>query len=142
MCLARLCKRTKGFIYGERGVWRPGDNLYLSFILNDASNKIPLGHPIKFRLADPNGKVTYQTVQKSNEWNHYAFTVPTANDAPTGNGRQWLAWVVRVYKSIKIETIKPNRLKSKHFQTSYTFLQPIPIRATLKWLASWRCGKI
>jgi hypothetical protein len=49
--------------------------------LNDASNKIPLGHPIKFRLADPNGKVTYQTVQKSNEWNHYAFTVPTANDA-------------------------------------------------------------
>ncbi|MFV8358263.1 MG2 domain-containing protein, partial [Flavobacterium sp. XS1P32] len=85
-----LQKGLKGFIYGERGVWRPGDNLYLSFILNDASNKIPLGHPIKFRLTDPNGKVTYQTVQKSNEWNHYAFTVPTENDAPTGN---WEAMV-------------------------------------------------
>jgi hypothetical protein len=57
----------------------------------------------------------------------------TANDAPTGNWEQWLAWVVQSFKSIKIETIKPNRLKSKHFQTSYTFLQPIPIRATLKW---------
>jgi uncharacterized protein YfaS (alpha-2-macroglobulin family) len=66
--------------------------------MNDASNKIPLGHPIKFRLADPNGKVTYQTVQKSNEWNHYAFTVPTANDAPTGNWEQWLAWVVQFTK--------------------------------------------
>ncbi len=110
-----LQKGLKGFIYGERGVWRPGDNLYLSFILNDASNKIPLGHPIKFRLSDPNGKVTYQTVQKSNEWNHYAFTVPTANDAPTGN---WEAMVsvggAKFYKSIKIETIKPNRLKIKN----------------------------
>ncbi|WP_158728758.1 MULTISPECIES: alpha-2-macroglobulin [unclassified Flavobacterium] len=110
-----LQKGLKGFIYGERGVWRPGDNLYLSFILNDASNKIPLGHPIKFRLADPNGKVTYQTVQKSNEWNHYAFTVPTANDALTGN---WEAMVsvggAKFYKSIKIETIKPNRLKIKN----------------------------
>ena len=110
-----LQKGLKGFIYGERGVWRPGDNLYLSFILNDASNKIPLGHPIKFRLADPNGKITYQTVQKSNEWNHYAFTVPTESDAPTGN---WEAMVsvggAKFYKSIKIETIKPNRLKIKN----------------------------
>lgn len=110
-----LQKGLKGFIYGERGVWRPGDNLYLSFILNDASNKIPLGHPIKFRLADPNGKVTYETVQKSNEWNHYAFTVPTESDAPTGN---WEAMVsvggAKFYKSIKIETIKPNRLKIKN----------------------------
>jgi uncharacterized protein YfaS (alpha-2-macroglobulin family) len=110
-----LQKGLKGFIYGERGVWRPGDNLYLSFILNDASNKIPLGHPIKFRLSDPNGKVIYQTVQKSNEWNHYAFTVPTEMDAPTGN---WEAMVsvggAKFYKSIKIETIKPNRLKIKN----------------------------
>jgi uncharacterized protein YfaS (alpha-2-macroglobulin family) len=110
-----LQKGLKGFIYGERGVWRPGDNLYLSFILNDASNKIPSGHPIKFRLADPNGKITYQTVQKSNEWNHYAFTVPTESDAPTGN---WEAMVsvggAKFYKSIKIETIKPNRLKIKN----------------------------
>lgn len=110
-----LQKGLKGFIYGERGVWRPGDNLYLSFILNDASNKLPLGHPIKFRLSDPNGKVTYQAVQKTNEWNHYAFTVPTEADAPTGN---WEAMVsvggAKFYKSIKIETIKPNRLKIKN----------------------------
>lgn len=110
-----LQKGLKGFIYGERGVWRPGDNLYLSFILNDASNKLPLGHPIKFRLSDPNGKVTYQTVQKINEWNHYAFTVPTEADSPTGS---WEAMVsvggAKFYKSIKIETIKPNRLKIKN----------------------------
>ncbi|MCC9071892.1 hypothetical protein LNQ49_09900 [Flavobacterium sp. F-65] len=110
-----LQKGLKGYIYGERGVWRPGDNLYLSFILNDAANKLPKSHPIKFRLTDPNGKVTYQTVQKSNELNHYAFTVPTDAEAPTGN---WEAMVsvggAKYYKSIKIETIKPNRLKIKN----------------------------
>jgi len=110
-----LQKGLKGFIYGERGVWRPGDNLYLSFILNDAANKLPKAHPIKFRLTDPNGKVTYQTVQKTNELNHYAFIVPTDPDAPTGN---WEVMVsvggAKYYKSIKIETIKPNRLKIKN----------------------------
>ncbi|MBP4139458.1 alpha-2-macroglobulin family protein [Flavobacterium geliluteum] len=110
-----LQKGLKGFLYGERGVWRPGDNLYLSFILNDASNKLPEAHPIKFRLTDPNGKITYQTVQKINSLNHYAFTVPTSADAPTGN---WEAMVsvggAKFYKSIKIETIKPNRLKIKN----------------------------
>ena len=25
----------KGFIYGERGVWRPGDDIFLTFVLED-----------------------------------------------------------------------------------------------------------
>jgi hypothetical protein len=44
------------------------------------------------------------------------------------------------YKSIKIETIKPNRLKIKTLSNELYFLQPIPIRATLKWfhfMALW-----
>ncbi|HEX9979987.1 MAG TPA: MG2 domain-containing protein [Flavobacterium sp.] len=111
----KLQKGLKGFIYGERGVWRPGDNLYLSFILDDAANKLPKGHPVKMRLSDPNGKVAYQNIQKSNGLNHYTFVVPTDPDAPTGS---WEAMVsvggARFYKNIKIETIKPNRLKIKN----------------------------
>lgn len=37
---------VKGFIYGERGVWRPGDDIYLSLILEDKLNVLPMGHPI------------------------------------------------------------------------------------------------
>lgn len=112
---ATLEKGIKGFIYGERGVWRPGDTMYLSFILNDNANKIPENHPIKFRLSDPSGKNVFQTVQPKNELNHYTFIVPTQTSAPTGN---WEAMVsvggAHFYKSIKIETIKPNRLKIKN----------------------------
>ena len=136
-----LQKGLKGFIYGERGVWRPGDNLYLSFILNDASNKLPKSHPIKFRLNDPNGKTVYQTVQKTNELNHYAFTVTTSQDAPTGN---WEAMVsvggAKFYKSIKIETIKPNRLKIKNTFTRKTLSSSYPNTDNLK--VTWLHGAI
>lgn len=110
-----LQKGLKGYLYGERGVWRPGDTLFVSFILNDNANKLPGSHPVKFKLNDPNGKTRFQNVQKLNDLNHYKFVVPTEAADPTGN---WEAVVsiggARFYKSIKIETIKPNRLKIKN----------------------------
>ncbi|WP_428230239.1 alpha-2-macroglobulin family protein [Flavobacterium sp.] len=136
-----LQKGLKGFIYGERGVWRPGDNLYLSFILNDAANKLPKSHPIKFRLNDPNGKTTYQTIQKTNELNHYSFIVPTSADAPTGN---WEAMIsvggAKFYKSIKIETIKPNRLKIKNNFSRKTLSSSYPNTSNLE--VTWLHGAI
>ncbi len=110
-----LQKGLKGYLYGERGVWRPGDTLFLSFILNDNANKLPPNHPIKLKLNDPTGKTVYQSVQKLNNLNHYTFVVPTQSSAPTGS---WEAVAsvggARFYKNIKIETIKPNRLKIKN----------------------------
>ncbi len=110
----RLQKGIKGFIYGERGVWRPGDTLFLSFMLNDNANKLPKGHPVKFELKDPYGKVTYQEIKTESINNFYKFVVNTADDAPTGN---WMAKVslggATFSKTLKIETIKPNRLKIK-----------------------------
>ncbi|WPO80602.1 alpha-2-macroglobulin family protein [Flavobacterium sp. KACC 22761] len=136
-----LQKGLKGFIYGERGVWRPGDNLCLSFILNDAANKLPKSHPIKFRLNDPNGKTVYQTVQKTNDLNHYAFIVSTNQDAPTGN---WEAMVsvggAKFYKSIKIETIKPNRLKIKNTFTRTILSSSYPNTDNLE--VTWLHGAI
>ena len=111
----QLQKGLKGYIYGERGVWRPGDTLYLGFIMNDKAAKLPPLHPIKIRLSDPNGKMVYQAVQTYDGKNHYKFIVPTLAGAPTGS---WEAMVsiggAHFYKNIKIETIKPNRLKIKN----------------------------
>lgn len=111
----QLVKGLKGFIYGERGVWRPGDTLFLGFILNDKAAKLPTTHPIKLRLSDPNGKMVFEAVQTYNQKNHFKFIVPTQATAITGN---WEAKVsiggAHFYKGIKIETIKPNRLKIKN----------------------------
>ncbi len=110
----RLQKGIKGYIYGERGVWRPGDTIFLSFMLNDNANKLPKGHPVKLELKDPYGKVTYQGIKTEGVNNFYKFIVKTSEEAPTGN---WQATVnvggASFSKTIKIETIKPNRLKIK-----------------------------
>ncbi|WP_449224257.1 alpha-2-macroglobulin family protein [Aquimarina rubra] len=110
----RLQKGIKGYIYGERGVWRPGDTLFLSFMLNDNANKLPKGHPVKFELKDPYGKVVHQETKTEGTGNFYKFITETSDEAPTGN---WQAKVnvggASFTKSLKIETIKPNRLKVK-----------------------------
>ena len=74
----------KGFIYGERGVWRPGDNLYLTFVLQDSDKSLPKDIPVKFELVDPLGHTTDTQVLTKSENNFYPITTKTAADAPTG----------------------------------------------------------
>lgn len=101
----------KGFIYGERGVWRPGDDLYLSFILEDKQHVLPDGHPVIARLIDPKGNTTATRKSFTGNIPIYTFRFSTEEDAPTG---YWKC-VVQVggnhfTKTLRIETIKPNRL--------------------------------
>lgn len=107
-----LSRGLKGFLYGERGVWRPGDSLYLSFILEDKNKTLPEGHPVVFELQNPQGVVTSKLIRSGGENGFYRFATSTNSDAPTGN---WTARVnvggAQFYQNIKIETVKPNRLK-------------------------------
>jgi hypothetical protein len=107
-------KGLKGFIYGERGVWRPGDTLFLSFILEDKQNTLPKNHPVQFELLNPQGQVFRKMTKTAGLNGFYNFTTITEKSSPTGN------WTARVRvggawftKNIKIETIMPNRLKIK-----------------------------
>lgn len=103
---------TKGFIYGERGVWRPGDSVYVAFILEDKQEWLPAGHPIVFELYDPKGQMVKRTNSVITDRVIYPFWFITKEDDITGN------WTARVRvgatefnRRIRIETVKPNRLK-------------------------------
>lgn len=105
-------KGVKGFIYGERGVWRPGDSLYLNFIMEDKEKRLPPNHPVKFELQDPNGQVIYQVTKTKNVNGMYDFRTVTSPEAPTGNYIATAKVGNRVFTEyFKIETVKPNRLK-------------------------------
>ena len=105
-------KGIKGFIYGERGVWRPGDSLYVSFMMEDGLNIIPDDHPVVFELYTPENQLYTRNVKTNSVKGIYDFRTATKPEAPTGN---WLAKVKvggsSFTKTIKIETVKPNRLK-------------------------------
>jgi uncharacterized protein YfaS (alpha-2-macroglobulin family) len=109
---ATVQKGVKGFIYGERGVWRPGDSIYVSFILEDKEDIIPDAHPVSFRLINPRGNVVDKQVTTTNVNGHYDFRTATYQDAPTGNYQAKIMVGNRVFrKTLKVETVKPNRLK-------------------------------
>jgi alpha-2-macroglobulin len=107
-------KGLKGMIYGERGIWRPGDTLFLTFILDDTQNPLPPEYPVQLELFNSRGQMAYSKKQVSGTDGFYAFTVPTDPEAPTGS---WRAKVkvggASFEKNIRIETVKPNRLKIK-----------------------------
>ncbi len=105
-------KGLKGFIYGERGVWRPGDTLFINFILEDKQKLLPASHPVIFELYNPQGQLYSRHVKSTGINGFYSMALPTAQEVPTGN------WNLRVKaggivfeKILKIETVKPNRLK-------------------------------
>lgn len=105
-------KGIKGFIYGERGVWRPGDSLFLSFILENKAKEFPENYPASLELINPQGQVVQKLTRTKHVDGFYNFTTKTESSAPTG---VYLAKVkvggAVFTKNIRIETIMPNRLK-------------------------------
>ncbi len=109
---ATIQKGIKGFIYGERGVWRPGDSIYLSFMLEDKNQLLPQNHPVEFTLHNPKNQLITRKVSTSSVNGIYDFRTATNAEALTGNYRAQIKVGNRQFvKYLKIETVKPNRLK-------------------------------
>ena len=130
-------KGIKGFIYGERGVWRPGDMLHLGFMLNDRAKQLPAEHLVVMELYNPLGQMYARKTQTRGELGLYAFDFVTEADAPTG------AWNVKAQvggvsfsKRLRIESIKPNRLKIALSMPEKTLLrgEPMDARLHVEWL--------
>ena len=105
-------KGTKGFLFGERGVWRPGDEIHLTLIVEDKQRALPKNHPVTLELYTPSEQLyDCQTLTESVD-GIYVFHTRTGEDALTG---QWDARFKvggqTFHHPVRIETIKPNRLK-------------------------------
>lgn len=109
---AQVQQGVKGFLYGERGVWRPGDTLHVSFILEDENDVLPENHPVSFELRNPSGQLVDRKTFASSLNGFYVYESSTEKQAPTGNWNlSAKVGGLTFNKSIKVETVKPNRLK-------------------------------
>ncbi|MGN0729146.1 alpha-2-macroglobulin family protein [Treponema sp.] len=104
----------KGFIYGERGIWRPGDNMFLTFVLQDSGKTLPEDIPVTFELINPRGKTVETKILQNHKNGFYPIDTKTQEDGETGvytakikiGGNEWT-------KPLRVESIVPNKLSVK-----------------------------
>lgn len=130
---------VKGFIYGERGVWRPGDEILLSLILEDKLNVLPEGHPIVARLTDPNGHTVQTLKDKIGKNNIYCFTFKTPEDARTGYWNAvFMVGGLTFSQTLRVETVKPNRMAIQMELPNREIIgkgvSTAPIKVNTRWL--------
>jgi uncharacterized protein YfaS (alpha-2-macroglobulin family) len=135
---AEVKNGIKAFIFGERGVWRPGDSLYLSCMIEDKQNKLPDDHPVEMELYTPTNQLYKKLIQTNAEDGFNVFKTATDQAAPTGN---WLCKIkiggAVFEKKLKIETVMPNRLKIDLNFGNTAFLgkeSTTPINLSARWL--------
>ncbi len=108
----KLLSNINGFAYGERDVWRPGDDIFLSFILQDKQNELPSNHPVLVDFFNPSGQLVSSMSNSSSTGSIYTFKLKTDETSPTGNWKAIFKVGANEFsKSIRVETVVPNRLK-------------------------------
>lgn len=122
------------FLYGERGVWRPGDSIYFGAIVRGEDHKAIDRLPLKWILRDPRGKVVSTSVQRAAPDGHFGWRTATRSEDPTGR------WSVTVEAGpasqtmgVQVETVRPNRLKIEIPATEVTSDKDVEISS--HWLS-------
>lgn len=104
----------EAFIYGERELYRPGEQINISAIVRNYNWESPGQVPVIVKIQTPNGK-TLKTMRKTLDENgSFDLSVPTLQSSLTGT------YTVELYtsnnvligtKSIKVEEFVPDRIK-------------------------------
>lgn len=103
---------VKGFTYGDRGVWRPGDDIHIALILEDKQGNLPHNHPVVMELYNPSEQLYTRQTLTAGVDGFYVFNIPTEENVPTGSwDAQFKVGNQTFHHKVRIETIKPNRLK-------------------------------
>ncbi len=130
-----------GFIYAERNVWRPGDTMFVDFIIHDPEDRLPNHHPVELKVFNPQGKEVFQQINSSNVGPFYAFEIPTSSAFLTGDYIIQASLGNNTFsKSVKIETIKPNKFSIENNVEQVTDLNQklregkVNIPFEVKWL--------
>jgi len=102
----------KAQIYTERGVWRPGDDMFITVAIEDKTDQIPDNHPLMLELFNPRNQRISVQVNAKPVGGLYTFTVATQEEDQTGNWKVVASLgSLKFDQDIKIEMVKPNHLK-------------------------------
>ncbi len=101
-----------GFTYTDRGVYRPGDDIYLNLIIKDYTSLLTQGHPAVMELKDPQGHVVDRVTTKNEIQGFFRFNTKTLKESITGVYSATITIGDNEFNhSINVESIRPNRIK-------------------------------
>ncbi len=102
----------RAFLFTDRGVYRPGDEVHLSLIVRNETGTFPENHPVSLKLINPRQQVALETSLRKGKDGFYVFVFKTLESDPTG---VWQANVTAGSRTfvhpIRIETVVPYKLK-------------------------------
>ena len=131
-------KGIDAYLYTDRGVYRPGDSIYLHAMIEDGEMDLPDDHPVTLVVKDAQSQVKYRHSTTTHMDHIYSFAIPTDMDDGTG---AWSASLgvgsVSFSKRINVETVKPNRLRialEKDDRISYVKKDSRMIDIVSSWL--------
>ncbi|MDR1812855.1 MAG: hypothetical protein LBQ87_08520 [Candidatus Fibromonas sp.] len=101
------------FGYTERGVYRPGDTIHFSGIVREGIERALANLQMSVSVKNPLGSVVFEGSAKTSANGMFSLDIPTELNSPTG---KWLATIKSGGNEwqhyLRVETIKPNRLKN------------------------------
>lgn len=102
---------VSAYIYTDRGVYRPGDQINLAAIVRNETQTFPDHHPVTLRVYNPQERLVYEAVNNQGIDGFYAFNFATSSDALTGVWKGVLEVGGRLFThDLFIEAIVPYRL--------------------------------
>jgi len=107
-------RKYRAAVYGERGVYRPGETAHLAAIVRGEDDRAPqAGMPVQAKLVDPRGKVTRSHTLATNAAGYVTLDLPFADFATTGRYELQLEVAsVRVgQQAFQVEEFVPERME-------------------------------
>ena len=102
------------FIYGDRNLYRPGENIYISAIVRNLTKELPAQFPVRLKIFSPQGTVVQEQQLKLNEEGSFESSYLTQMTSQTGQYRFELHTGNNLFLSsytVSVEDFVPDRLK-------------------------------
>ncbi|HEV8242131.1 MAG TPA: MG2 domain-containing protein [Thermoanaerobaculia bacterium] len=132
-------KKYAAAVYGDRGVYRPGETAHLVAIVRDAEHVAPpAGMPVQVKLVDPRGKVIRQHTLPVNGAGVVTLDPTFAAFAPTGKyeAQVEVAGKAAGSHTFRVEEFVPERMKveARSAQSQYLLGQEVPVGIEARYL--------
>jgi uncharacterized protein YfaS (alpha-2-macroglobulin family) len=112
-------KELKGFLFSDRGIYRPGENIHIGSIVKQKNFNVQAGLPLQFQIKDPRGNKVFEKAFKLSEMGLDEFSFQSELTSLTGRYQGQLYLINKKgYRQrqlgnveFKVEEFQPDTLK-------------------------------